>query len=83
MLIELDLLLYNNQYAEIKFTEKSISIKKIKANLRDPEKEEENKDMTLNTASIKPSISLKSNNQESIALAYNPIYHAPIKQIDI
>lgn len=33
--------------------------------------------------STDPFISLKSNNQQSIALAYNAVYHAQTKYIDI
>lgn len=84
---KLGLLLSSNQYAKIKITEGSRGARKIKANFWDQEKEN-NEIMALNATSINSStsrtvISLKGNNQKSIALVHNPFYHAQKKQIDI
>lgn len=62
--------------------EGSTGAAEIKANLRDQE-EEEHEGMVSNAASTDPSISLKGDNQGSIALAHNPVYHARTKHIDI
>lgn len=79
LLTELGLLLPDNQYAEIKIVEKSTGAAEIKANLQDQEEE------VVVTMPLKehPPISLKGDNQRSIALAHNPVYHARTKHIDI
>ena len=87
LLIELGLLLLNNQYAKIKVAEGNKSAKKIKANLKSQE-EEDNKEMALKAAVIHLStsiktISLKSDNQGLIALAHNLVYYTQTKHIDI
>ncbi len=81
--IKLDLLLLNDQYAEIKVTEGTRGPKKIKTNLKDQE-EEDNRSMNLKATSTHPStlckaISLKADNQRSIALAHNLVYHTQTK----
>ncbi len=80
LLTELGLPLSNDQYAKIKVVEGSRGAKEIKANIRDQE-EEDNRSMALKATSTHPStsrkvISLKGDNQGSIALAHNPVYHA-------
>lgn len=59
--------------------EKSTGAAEIKANLQDQEEE------VVVTMPLKehPPISLKGDNQRSIALAHNPVYHARTKHIDI
>ena len=79
LLTELGLLLPDDQYAEIKVVEESTVAAEIKANLREQEEE---------IVVTKPSkehvpISLKGDNQGSIALAHNHVYHARTKHIDI
>lgn len=85
LLTELNLLLPDDQYAEIKVVEGNIGIAEIKANLRDQEKKEvvaiiSKKHLKL---SIEPSISLKGDNQESITLIHNLVYHTLTNYIDI
>lgn len=53
----------------------SKDVKEIKAKLRDQEEEEDNS-IASKATSIHPLISLKDDNQRSIILAHNPIYHA-------
>lgn len=59
--------------------EGSTGAAEIKANLQDQEEE------VVVTMPLKehPSICLKGDNQGSIALTYNPVYHAQTKHIDI
>lgn len=81
---KLNLLLPDNQYTEIRVVEGSTGIAEIKANLWDQKKEEiiamaSEKHHKL---SIEPSISLKVDNQGSIALAHNPVYYAQTKFFD-
>lgn len=87
MLTKLDLLFPNNQYAEIKVAEKNRGAKKIKANFRNKE-EEDNKSMVLKATLIYLStsckaISLKSDYQELIIVIHNLVYHAQTKYINI
>lgn len=87
LLIELGLLLPNNQYTEIKVIKENKGIKKIKANLRDQE-EENNERIVLKVTLIDFStlckaISLKDNNQGLITLIHNSVYYAQTKHIDI
>ena len=72
--------------------EKSTDAAEIKANLRDQEEEElvtmsSKEHLELSTeppisASTEASISLKGDNQGSITLAHNTVYHARTKHID-
>lgn len=83
LLTKLNLLLPSNQYAKIKVAKKIRDAKKIKANFKDQEKED-NEDMASKTILIDfftslEAISLKGNNQRSIVFIHNLIYHAQMK----
>lgn len=80
LLIELRLLLPNQQHAEIRISNSNTSGKAIKAdqNIALKGKEEE-----VDPCSDEGSIPLKGDNQGSIALAHNPVFHARTKHIDI
>lgn len=85
LLIEIGLPDKNSQYAMIKIA-RSPRIDQIKAVATEQEEEVVNtlSSITLNITSIAPTpIYSKDNNQKSIALAYNPIFHTHTKYIDI
>ena len=80
LLTELGLLLPDQQHAEIRISNSNTSGKAIKAdqNIALRGKEEE-----FDPCSDKGSIPLKGDNQRSIALAHNPVFHARTKHIGI
>ncbi len=88
LLIEIGLLDKNGQYAMIKVAE-TPGTKQIKADVAGQEGEIVNTlsstaPLITNIVSTAPtSMSLKGDNQWSIALAHNPVFHARIKHIDI
>ncbi len=87
MLTELGLLFPNDQYAEIKVAEGSRGAEEIKANLRDQEEEDNgsiaSKTTSTHLSTSRKAISLQGDNQGSIALVHNPVYHARTKHFDI
>lgn len=96
LLTEIGLLHPAHQYAEFMVAEGSTGASEIKSSLRDQEEElkrivsKDHESNCVNTsvepliqASTDTSISLKGDNQGSIALAHNPVYHARTKHIDI
>lgn len=87
LLTKLGLLLLSDQYTEIKVIEGSKGAKEIKANLKG-QKEEDNRGIASKTTLIylftsPKAILLKDDNQRSIVLTYNPVYHTWTKNIDI
>lgn len=57
-MIELDLIIFSNQYAKIKVMERSKNTKKIKTNFKN-KKKKDNKGIVLKITLIYPFISLK------------------------
>lgn len=87
LLIEVGLLDKNGQYAEIKVT-KSAKTEQIKDDAANQEEEIPLRTLTSITTlsalvNLFISLSLKSDNQESIALAHNLVLHIQTKHIDI
>lgn len=71
LLTELGLLEANDQHAEINVRHENTGVKTLKEDLAEP------------APSQNSAVSMKGDNQESIALAHNPVFHARIKHIDI
>ena len=71
LLIELGLLEANDQHAEINVRHENTGVKALKKDLAEPALSQNN------------AVSLKGDNQESIALAHNPVFHTQTKHIDI
>lgn len=71
-LTELGVLEANQQHAEIKFSENNLCMQAVNSDLNN-----------LNPDGADSTVSLKGDNQGSLALAYNPVFHARTKHIDI
>ena len=83
LLTEIGLLDKDDQYAMIKVA-RSPGTEQIKADAAKQEEEVVNTLSSTTPISTTPtSISLKGDNQGSIALAHNPVFHARTKHIDI
>lgn len=72
LLTELGVLEADQQHAEIKVSERNSCVQAIDSDLDN-----------LDPGSGDPTVSLKGDNQGSLALAHNPVFHARTKHIDI
>ena len=93
LLIEIGLLDEEGQYAEIKVTQGSIGAEQIQADAAGQMGGAPSMTLTSNAApaplpsltnnNSSASLSLKGDNQGSIAFAHNPVFHARTRPIDI